>query len=81
MVWAMRGADMIWRLKEGLSKERVDGKMSQGEDLLVKGKRPLWEWSKKNASLATACGLEEVGREEWLELMPQRQAEASLWRV
>lgn len=41
MVWGMGEADMIWRLKEGLSRERVDGKMSWSEDLLVKRKKTI----------------------------------------
>lgn len=36
MGWGTGEADMIWRFKEGLSRERVDGKMSQGEEVLVK---------------------------------------------
>ena len=36
MEWGIGKADMIWRFKEGLSRERLDGKMSQGEELLMK---------------------------------------------
>lgn len=68
---------MIWRFKEGLSRERVDGKMSQGEELLVKREGTI-EREKKEYRLATAYGLEGVGKEEGLGLMLKRQVEASL---